>query len=148
MVIQRQMPVLGVAVGMHELNVLCGGSLFLYLPEDQPRALPHKDVSGGPHRHTVLLEPGTRLEAIYGGGEIRVNSYHQQAIRSVASRFRVSARSPDGVIEAIESDDPSWFCVGVQWHPHSETASALDMQLFESFVQACASKEVILKLAA
>ena len=46
------------------------------------------------------------------------------------------AKSPDEVIEAIESTDPNWFCVGVQWHPESETASALDMQLFECFIQA------------
>ena len=45
------------------------------------------------------------------------------------------------VIEAIETVDPSWFCIGVQWHPESETASALDMQLFEGFVQACIRAE-------
>jgi putative glutamine amidotransferase len=146
--LQRKLPMLAVAVGMYELNVLCGGSLFLHLPEDQPKALPHRDASGGPHRHIVLLEPGTRLDAIYGGGEIRVNSFHHQAIKQLAPRFKVSARAPDGIIEAIEADDPQWFCVGVQWHPHSETASALDMQLFEGFLQACGQKEVTLQLAA
>jgi putative glutamine amidotransferase len=148
MAIDRQMPLLAVAVGMHELNVLCGGSLFLHLPEDLPKALPHRDGSGGPHRHTVLLEPNTRLDLVYGGGEIRVNSYHHQAVQNVAKGFRVSAKSPDGVIEAIEAEDEDWFCVGVQWHPHSETASALDKQLFEAFVRACGLKEAALKVAA
>jgi putative glutamine amidotransferase len=148
LVLRRQLPCLGVAVGMHVLNVLSGGSQFLHLPEDQPRAMPHKDLTGGPHRHTVLLEPNTRLDAIYGGGEIRVNSYHHQGIHQVASGFRVSAKAPDGVIEAIEAEDPNWFCIGVQWHPHSETASALDMQLFEAFVHACVQKEVALYQAA
>jgi putative glutamine amidotransferase len=144
---RRQMPILAVAVGMHELNVLAGGSLIMHLPEEMPKCLPHKDATGGPHRHIVNLEPDTRLDLIYGGGEIRVNSYHHQAIKTVANGFRVSALSPDGVIEAIESEDPDWFCIGVQWHPHSETASALDMQLFEAFVQSCAQKEVALRLA-
>jgi putative glutamine amidotransferase len=148
MAIHRKMPLLAVAVGMHQLNVLCGGSLFMHLPEDQPKALPHKDPSGGPHRHIVLLEPHTRLDSIYGGGEIRVNSYHHQAVQQVAPRFKVSAKAPDGIIEAIEADDPNWFCIAVQWHPHSETASALDMQLFEAFVQACTSRETTLQLAA
>jgi putative glutamine amidotransferase len=56
--------------------------------------------------------------------------------------------SPDGVIEAIESTDPAWFCVGVQWHPESETASALDTQLFEEFVGACVRACQPLQIAA
>jgi len=148
LVIEREMPLLAVAVGMHELTILAGGTLFMHLPEDQPKALSHKDPSGGAHRHTVLLEPNTRLDAVYGGGEIRVNSYHHQAVQNVPAGFRVSAKAPDGIIEAIESEDPDWFCVGVQWHPHSESASALDMQLFEAFIAAAARKEAALRHAA
>ena len=60
----------------------------------------------------------------------------------------VSATAPDGVAEAIESTDPNWFAVGVQWHPENETASALDMQVFEQFLQSVvAQKEpVIIRL--
>ena len=56
-----------------------------------PKSLPHFDPSGGPHRHTVLLEPNTRVDEIYGGGEIRVNSAHHQAIAQVGARLRVGA---------------------------------------------------------
>jgi putative glutamine amidotransferase len=147
-VVGRRMPVLGIALGMQQLNAAFGGTLYLHLPEDQPRALPHHDPSGGPHRHAVLLEPNTRLDEIYGGGEIRVNSSHHQAVRQVGAKLRVGALAPDGIIEAIETVDPNWFCVGVQWHPESETASALDMQLFECFVQACIRQAQPLELAA
>ena len=146
--LERQMPLLAIGLGMQELNSVCGGSLFLHLPEDLPRAMPHFDSTGGPHRHLVLLEPNTRLEEIYGGIEIRVNSSHHQAVRQVGSKFRVSALAPDGVIEAIEAVDQNWFCVGVQWHPESETASALDMQLIECFAQACVRQAEPLSLAA
>jgi putative glutamine amidotransferase len=147
-IVERQMPVLAIGVGMQQLNAVCGGSLYLHLPEEMPRALPHKDPSGGPHRHAILLEPNTRLDEIYGGGEIRVNSAHHQAVRQVGAKLRVCALAPDGVIEAIEAVDPNWFCIGVQWHPESETASALDMQLFECFLQACLRQAEPLQLAA
>ena len=136
-VLDRKMPLLAVGVGMQQLNVMQGGTLFLHLPEEMPKSLPHFDPTGGPHRHIVLLEPKTRIDDIYGGGEIRVNSAHHQAVRQVGAGLRAGARSPDGVIEAVESTAPGWFCVGVQWHPESDSASALDMQLFEAFVQAC-----------
>jgi putative glutamine amidotransferase len=135
-VIDRRMPLLAIGVGMQLLNVTCGGSLFLHLPEENPKALPHFDPSGYPHRHTVNLETNTRIDEIYGGGELRVNSGHHQAVKTLAPRMRVGALAPDGVIEAIESTDPNWFCVGVQWHPECDTASALDRQIFDCLVQA------------
>jgi putative glutamine amidotransferase len=146
--LKRRMPLLAIGLGMQQLNVACGGSLFLHLPEDMPRAMPHRDTTGEPHRHAVLIEPNTRMEEIYGAGEIRVNSGHHQAVRQVGKGLRLAATAPDGVIEALESADPNWFCVGVQWHPESETASALDMQLFECFVQATIRHSQPLQLVA
>ena len=147
-VVQRRMPVLGIGVGMQQINAATGGTLFLHLPADVPKSMPHFDPSGGPHRHIVLLESGTRIEEIYGGGELRVNSAHHQAVNQPGPKMRVGARSPDGVIEAIETTDPNWFCMGVQWHPESDTASALDMQIFECFVQACTRQIEAVQLAA
>lgn len=146
---QRRIPVLAIGVGMHQLNVLAGGSLIQHLPEEMPRAMPHFDAScSGPHRHLVLLEPGTQMEEIYGECELLVNSNHHQAVRQVGQGFRICAKAPDGVIEAIESTDPSWFAIGVQWHPEAESASALDLQLFECFLRACTSQNAKLSLAA
>jgi putative glutamine amidotransferase len=136
---QRRMPVLGIGLGMQELNVVNGGGIFLHLPEDMPKGIPHRDPQGGAHRHTVVMEPGSRLEDIYGPGEIRVNSYHHQGVRKLAPNFRVSALAPDGLIEAFEGKDPSWWVVGVQWHPENEGNISLDMQLIEAFTSAAAA---------
>ena len=149
LLLKKRLPMLCVGVGMHQLNGACGGTLFLHLPEELPKALPHFDPSShGPHRHAVLLPTGTRLGEFYGEGEILVNSQHHQAVKHVGAGLRIAAQAPDGVIEAIETIDTNWFCVGVQWHPESETASALDMQLFEGFMQACVRQTHSLSLAA
>jgi len=136
---QRRMPTLGIGLGMQELNVVAGGGLFLHLPEDMPKSIPHHDPHGGAHRHTVVMQPGTRLEEIYGPGEIRVNSYHHQGVRKLAPIFRVAALAPDGLIEGFEGKDHSWWVTGVQWHPENEGNISLDMQLIEAFVAAAAS---------
>jgi putative glutamine amidotransferase len=135
-IFERRIPVLGIGLGMQQLNVYAGGTLHLHLPADNPKAMPHFDQTGAPHRHMVLIEPNTRLDDIYGTQELRVNSMHHQAVNQLGKKMRVAAKSPDGVIEAIEATDPTWFCVGVQWHPEADTASALDGQIFECFIQA------------
>jgi putative glutamine amidotransferase len=147
-VLKRRMPVLGIGLGMQMINVLTGGTMFLHLPIDCPKSMPHFDPSGGPHRHMVTFEPNSRLEDIYGANELRVNSRHHQGVNTTGPKMRISARCPDGVIEAIESVDPNWFCIGVQWHPEADTASALDMQLFECFVQATFRQSDRLQLVA
>ncbi|QEL21077.1 gamma-glutamyl-gamma-aminobutyrate hydrolase family protein [Limnoglobus roseus] len=134
-VFDRKMPILGIGMGMQLINLYHGGTLFQHLPTENPKAMPHSDPSGYPHRHMVNIEEGTLLEEIYGTGEQRVNSTHHQAVNQLGRKLRVSAKANDGVIEAIETTDASWFCVGLQWHPEDETASALDQQIFECFVQ-------------
>lgn len=147
-VVERRMPVLAIGLGMQQINAATGGSLFLHLPADMPKAMPHFDPSGGPHRHLGLVEPKTLLEDIYGTNELRINSMHHQAVNEVGPKMRVCAKAPDEVIEAIESTSPAWFCLAVQWHPEAETASALDQQLFECFVQAAMRAAQPVQLAA
>ena len=134
LIAERRMPVFGIGCGMQLLNVSQGGNLFLHLPEDLPRALPHMDTTDPAHRHALLVEPGSLMERVYGEGEIRVNSMHHMAIDDVASGFAVTARCPDGVVEAIESASDDWFVVGTQFHPQADSASALDLRIFEEFV--------------
>lgn len=131
----RRLPVFGIGVGMQLLNVVQGGNLFLHIPEDLPEALPHKDPQDPAHRHGLVVTPGSLLERVFGDGEIRVNSMHHMAIDEVAPGFTVTARCPDGVVEAIESTQDDWFAIGTQFHPEADSASALDQRIFEEFVE-------------
>lgn len=130
----RQLPVFGIGVGMQLLNVTMGGNLFLHLPEDCPDALPHHDILDPAHRHTLELAAGSIMDRVYGDGELRVNSRHHMAIDEIADCFTATAKCPDGIIEAIESTTEDWFAMGTQFHPEADTASALDLRIFEEFL--------------
>lgn len=132
---ERQLPVFGIGVGMQLLNVTSGGNLFLHIPEDLPTAIPHRDPQDPGHRHSLEIETNSLMERVYGDGEIRVSSRHHMAVDEVAPGFRVTARCPDGVVEAIESERESWVAIGTQFHPENEAASALDVRVFEEFLE-------------
>ncbi len=135
LVAERRMPVFGIGAGMQLLNVTVGGNLFLHIPEDLPEAIPHKDLQDPGHRHSLEVVPGSLMERVYGDGEIRVNSMHHMAVDEVAPGFSATARCPDGVVEAIESDCGDWFAFGTQFHPEADSASALDIRIFEEFIE-------------
>jgi putative glutamine amidotransferase len=144
---KRKLPFFGIGVGMQLLNVSQGGNLLLHIPEDLPKALPHKDLIDASHRHGLEVVPGSMMERVYGDGEIRVNSVHHMAIDEVAPGFRVTARCPDGVVEAIESTT-DWLAVGTQFHPESESASALDLRIFEEFICGITGEVSVVKMVA
>lgn len=148
LIAERRMPVFGIGVGMQLLNVQQGGNLLLHIPEDMPGALPHKDPQDPNHRHGLEVVPGSLMERVYGDGEIRVNSMHHMAIDEVAEGFVVTARCPDGVVEAIESDIDDWFAFGTQFHPEANSASALDQRIFEEFIEGASRGAHVLRMVA
>ena len=113
-----RLPVLGVCGGMQLVNVVRGGTLHQDLAVDagisgheQP---PPKDVPS----HDGVVATGTLLADLVGAGALRVNSTHHQAVRDPGEGVLVSARAPDGVVEAIELPDLP-IALGVQWHPEA-----------------------------
>lgn len=134
-VAERRIPLLAIGTGMQLLNVSQGGTLFLHIPEDLPRALPHRDAMDANHRHVLVVEKGSLMERVYGDNEIRVNSMHHMAVDDVAPGFLVTGRCPDGVVEVIESLHRDWIAVGTQFHPESQSATVMDLRIFKEFVQ-------------
>ncbi len=136
----HRLPLLAIDDGMLALNSAFGGSNYQDVGKQVPEALQHRHRPEPGLRHAIMVERGTHLAALYGEGEIVVNSEHRRAIERMAQGFRISARALDGVIESMEWQQPSWFCLGVQWQPASATASGLDIQLFRGLVDACTRK--------
>lgn len=148
LIAERRLPLLAIGVGMQLLNISQGGNLFLHIPEDLPSAIPHKDLQDAQHRHGLTVAPGSLMERVYGDGEIRVNSMHHMAVDEVAPGFQVTARCPDGVVEAIESQMDDWFAIGTQFHPEAESASALDIRIFGEFIEGLGESLPTMRLVA
>jgi putative glutamine amidotransferase len=133
---QHRVPTLAICRGVQVMNVALGGSLIQDIPSQHPSDIPHAPEGKREERtHAVDVEAQSRLASIVGGTRIRTNSSHHQSIARVARGLHVTARAPDAIVEAVESTDPAWWMVGLQWHPEELTATPepWDRQLFAAF---------------
>ena len=110
---KRKIPVLGICRGLQVINVAFGGTLHQDLP-DHPQDLAGRAFAG---HYRTKVEPGSRLHDIVDSTELVTNSLHHQGIKDVGRGLRVVATAEDDVVESIESVDPTWDAVAVQWHP-------------------------------
>ncbi|WP_022893535.1 gamma-glutamyl-gamma-aminobutyrate hydrolase family protein [Agromyces subbeticus] len=131
--IALELPFLGICRGAQMLNVALGGTLVQHLPDvvgsDAYQPAPAKF---GEAEASVVA--GSRLAALLGdrGDPLPIHVYHHQALDEVAPGLRVTARTDDGVIEAVELTTVP-FGLGVQWHPEENAA---DRRLFAGLVDA------------
>jgi putative glutamine amidotransferase len=136
--VKGRLPFLGICRGIQVINVAQGGTLYPHVP-DQLRGdfhPPHDETKPRDSlAHEVQVKPGSRLAAILGRSNLRVNSMHHQGIARLAPGFTANAHAPDGLIEAIELDDHP-FGLAVQWHPEWLTAYKPNRALFRAFVEA------------
>jgi putative glutamine amidotransferase len=134
-------PLLGVCRGAQVMNVALGGSLIQHIPD-----LPGTGAHRGGTSHAVAFSAGTRIAELAGAPSATVNSFHHQAVGRLAPGLRISARSEDGIVEAVESvaangPDPAFF-VGVQWHPErGGNPDALGRGLFAALVAAARKRK-------
>lgn len=137
--LRRSLPVLGICGGHQLVNIARGGDLIQDVASLIGRRVIHR-AKGEYPRHPVTIEPDTQLGKIIGARRLTVNSSHHQAVGRIGKELRVSARSADGVVEAIESTDDS-FVVCVQWHPERlASRSARHLALFKALIQATRKK--------
>ena len=143
--VRRDLPILAICRGIQELNVALGGTLHQRVAEIPGRLShrPPKDSPDGPYgpAHSVSLSAGGRLTALFGTGEITVNSLHSQGIDRPAAGLFVEAVAPDGQIEAVSLLNAR-FIVGLQWHPEYKLLeNPVSLALFAAFEQACATTD-------
>ncbi len=130
--LERDMPVLAICLGQQLINVVHGGTLIQHIETE----IQHASVKPGQDSfHFITIEEDSLLHGFLGRTELEVNSSHHQAIDRLAPGLRVLARAPDGIIEAVQMTDTSFF-IGVQWHPERLMERPEQRQLFKAFVAA------------
>ncbi len=132
-----QLPLLGICRGIQAINVFAGGSLVQDIGREVKSALKHQQQAPVWYgTHEISIEANSKLRSLVGRERHRVNSFHHQAVREVAEGWRVTARTADGVVEAIECEE-GLFRLGVQYHPEHMVARDPRMKaIFEGFVAA------------
>ena len=121
MAYDRQIPMLGICKGIQMINAALGGTLYQDIHSQKEGGVWVKHSQDEDRRfpsHTVKVENGTLLHKLFGRDTLQVNSFHHQACKDIAPCLRLSAISPDGIIEAIESNEYKSI-LGVQWHPET-----------------------------
>ena len=131
-------PILGICRGCQIINVFEGGSLYQNLCNQVQSCYNH--YTGNKLMcelyHDIKIVPDSKLHKIFSTDVLTTNSFHNQAVKKIASGFKASAYSEDGIIEAIESETAA-FIVGVQAHPEALTdAYPHFIKLFQAFIEA------------
>jgi putative glutamine amidotransferase len=156
--LDRGLPLLGMCRGIQVINVALGGTLIQDVSlrpgwEEHPTdrgwhrwkeversSLLGEDAVPEHPRHAMTVEPGSHLHRALGAEQVEVDSFHHQAIDTVAPGLRVTGRAEDGVVEVIELAERGQFVLGAQFELQEEwRVDPRFLEIFRLFVQAARS---------
>jgi putative glutamine amidotransferase len=123
---------LAICRGNQLLNVYKEGTLYQDLHEagftDIDHDKPFDDARS--HIHDIQIDKDSKLYSLVGEEKISVNSIHHQGINLLGNDLKITAKSPDGVVEGIETTN-DWEAIGIQWHPENMVEDKYSKLIFE-----------------
>lgn len=137
--LRERKPILAICRGIQVLNVAAGGSLLQDIETQHPDPIGHRwnEAQQGDRWHPVVVADGSRLAHAFGATQLDVNSAHHQALKEVGRDLRVTARTSDAIVEAVEGTNGS-FVLGVQFHPERMLEREPRAHgIFRDFADAC-----------
>ncbi len=133
-VLQERLPTLAICRGLQIINVACGGSLHVHVPDVYGDEVDHRVPPRNPVDHIHNIVADSCLAGILGEPQVIAQSWHHQSVDKLGEGFRVVATAPDGCVEAIEHPDRPEL-MAVQWHPELSAATSPPQQnLFNHLV--------------
>ena len=141
MVYEQDKPLLGICRGIQCINVVMGGTLHQDLSSEHPSDTEHHQMP--PYDvpvHSVKIVDDSPLYKLLEKETLMVNSYHHQAIKTLAPKLSVMAVSEDSLVEAVYVPNKK-FIWGIQWHPElSYLADENSRRSFSEFVMMAGKK--------
>jgi len=145
-IFRQRKPLLAICRGHQLLNIALGGQLVADIRQQVPGALNHQRLDlAGKIVHEAALTAGSLLAKMMGKRILGVNSSHHQAVLQPAEPLMATARSRDGIVEAMELKPDAAglmpFLLAVQFHPERLVEKHAEHRaIFRSFIQACNRK--------
>ncbi len=137
--LSKNIPILGICMGMQVMcNVDNSSATYYDVPIKNGSHINHRQVDIL-NAHKVSINRDSKLYNIVNQEILTINSLHNYHIERVTN-LKVSARSEDGYIEAVEMPEKN-FVIGVQWHPETLAFNdPINNKIITSFIKA--TKEV------
>lgn len=136
--LRLEMPLVGICRGNQMINEVTGGTIYSRLQTEIPGTMCHNQEGLAPWGepwHPLILDPESALARIFGTLKIEVNSLHHQSIHKVGKGLKAVAYAPDGVVEAIESEEHP-FVFGLQFHPEKMMGEPFANNFFRALREA------------
>ena len=142
-IFRQQKPLLAICRGHQILNVALGGTLIVDIATQLPKSINHRQMDQKSDKvHDVTLTPDSLLAKITHRQMLGVNSTHHQSVGRLAKPLRITGKSSDGVVEAMELKNEGLlpYLLSVQFHPERLVDRYSEFQpIFRSFVCSCVS---------